>query len=348
VSVDNDALRNPLLGIAATVMHKAKTTTSKKLNKMATILHPKDFINHLKCSCPAHGQFIYRGDNQVKCQSCNKVFLITKNILELVNPSLLDPETKRELDGNTYEYSEESLNNYANGGRGSYFYSHLQNNNFTHLSRYLKLVNINQIFLLGCGTGGDIKCLSKILRFHTVYLSDLSFSALYITPYRLKYTEIKIGLFTANLDDCPIDNKDLPILIYEALHHTSDMHSAIERLLIQGYKHIFFVEPTNNLLIKWLAKHGLAQRIEYSGVKPGRLNLNKLYSLCKEYGYKPLITTMWHFPEDYYRKYIGYSRLLQSLFLILIDLFSIITRPIRFGNESIVYLQKKDSSINRF
>ena len=55
----------------------------------------------------------------------------------------------------------------------------------------------------------------------------------------------------------------------------------VERLLAQGYKAILLVEPTSNALIKCLARRGLAQRVEYSGVKPGRLEIGELYRLCE-------------------------------------------------------------------
>jgi hypothetical protein len=228
----------------------------------------------------------------------------------------------------------------ANKDSWSDYYSHLQKGNFIPLSRYLSRVNCSQIFALAAGTGYEIKCLSAMQRFDTVFCSDLSYSALYIMPYTLESIDIKVGLFTSNLDDCPIENKEIPVLIYEGLHHTSDMHVTIEQLLIKGYKHIFLVEPANNFLVKWLAIKGLAQRVEYSGVKPGRLDLKKLYSLCKDYGYKSSVTTTWHFPEDYFRKFCRSSGLLQSVFLLLIDAFSAVTNPFKFGNAAICYLQK--------
>jgi hypothetical protein len=307
---------------------------------MATIIHPKNFLHFLHCSCPAHAPLVWKECSKPECQSCHKVFPVTENILELVDISLLDPETARELRGNTHTLSDESIRKMANKGGEDDYGSHLQQGNFIPLSRYLSRVNCSQIFALGAGTGYEIKHLSAMQTLDTVFCSDLSYSALYITPYTLESIDIKIGLFTSNLDDCPIQNREIPVLIYEALHHTSDMHVAIEHLLIKGYKHIFLVEPANNFLIKWLAIKGIAQRVEYSGVKPGRLDLKKLYSLCKNYGYKSSVTTTWHFPKDYYTKLFGSSPLLQSAFLLLLKAFSAATNPFKFGNEAICYLQK--------
>ena len=308
---------------------------------MATILRPRDIIQHLHCTCPAHGQLIYREDNKIECQSCKRVFIVADNILELVDPSLLDAETSRELKGNSIQLTEEAIRFWANRDSWSDYNAHMLISDLRILSRYLDWYSHDQIFALGCGTGAEIKCLARMHRLNTAYCSDLAYSALYILPYTLKDTDIRIGLFTSNLDDCPIKNIEFPLLINGALHHTADMHAAIERLLIKGYKYIYFIEPTDNFLIGWLSKRGIARRIEYSGVKPGRLNLKLLRCICKKHSYKAAVTTKWKFPEDYFRRYIKSPGLIENLFLFLIDMLSMITRPFRLGNSSVVFLQKK-------
>jgi hypothetical protein len=48
---------------------------------------------------------------------------------------------------------------------------------------------------------------------------------------------------------------------------------------------------------------GLAQREEYSGLKPKWLELKKLRKLCRRHGYEMFVTTMWEIPEEYFRKF---------------------------------------------
>lgn len=306
---------------------------------MGVIIHPKDFLDLLHCPCSVHARFDLI-EHGVICQKCKKIYPIKESILELVDISSLDNETKRELKGNTHELSNEYINRMANKDSWSEYFSHAEEIKFNYLVKYLKNIECDQIFSLGSGTGYEMKILSKMKIFNIVFCSDLSYTALYVVPHTLKNTDIKIGLFTSNLDSCPILTKDIPIVIYEALHHTPDMHKTIEKLLIEGYKHILFVEPTNNLIIKWLAKLNLAQRIEYSGLKPGRLEIKKVFKLCKLYEYESRIITLWECPEDYFKKINISSKHFQNYFLFFIDLLSTLTKPFKLGNMSIVHLRK--------
>jgi hypothetical protein len=311
---------------------------------MATLLNPKDFLHLLRCSCAGSGSLAWIEDaNSVVCLACNRNFTIRNNILELVDASSLDAETARELKGNTHDLSSEAhIRTLANKDTWSSFYMHLQQGNFVPLTRFLKRTGSTQIAALGTGWAYEIKCLSKHFKLDTVLCSDLSYSALYVAPYTLESIDIKLGLFTSNLDDCPLSDTEMPVLIYEALHHTSDMHAALERLMAKGFRQVLLVEPCNNFLMRWLAKRGLAQRVEYSGVKPGRLDLNTLRSLCRTHGYTSSIVTTWHFPEDYFAKICKSDGIFQRVFLFLIDVWSAATRPFHFGNTAICYLKRRE------
>jgi hypothetical protein len=151
---------------------------------------------------------------------------------------------------------------------------------------------------------------------------------------------MELGLFTSDLDACPVKSKNIPILIVNALHHTEDMHGALEQLLGKGYRNILLVEPTNNILLRFLASRGFARRIEYSGVYPGRLELRKLHAFGAAYNYRVSVTTGWALPEDYYRRLFGGSRRLEHAVLALLDMFSAVTNLVKFGNYSVVHLSK--------
>jgi len=79
---------------------------------MATILHPREFLNLLNCPYQDKGQLKWEGD-RVSCQACHRTFPITDDILELVDPAMLDPETLRELRGNTLPLDEPSIRRMA-------------------------------------------------------------------------------------------------------------------------------------------------------------------------------------------------------------------------------------------
>ncbi len=315
---------------------------------MAVLLHPQDFLHLLRCPLPDKGQLIWKGTHVV-CGSCGREFPVTEDILELIDPSSLDAETRRELTGNTIPLDEESIHKMASKDEWSDYISHLSNKKIERLAEYLDRLGAPQLISLGSGSGFEIKCLLKLdkkktvlkKRIETVLSSDLSYSALYIAKYTLKDFEVRLGRFTSNLDSCPVAEVRIPVLIYDALHHTQDMHAALERLMAANYLHILFVEPSTNALIRWLAKRGHAQRIEYSGLKPGRLNIRALRSLCAKRGYHATIATRWEFPEDYFLRYFGTSGFARQIFLFFQDLLSAVTCPFRFGNTAIVHLQKR-------
>ncbi len=315
---------------------------------MATVLKPNDYVHLLRCPCPAEGSLtIASGNTEASCDLCGKRFSISKDaILEYVDPTTLDFETARELKGNTYELSDDQIQqtyckNDGDIWSDSIYYSSSHKRIISCLLRYLGTIDCNTIFILGAGRGRDILYLLQFREYDTIFASDISYTALRIIPFRLKDYQLKVGLFTHNLEDeCPIGSRDIPILIHEVLHHTQDMHAAIGKLLSKGYQDIVFVEPTNNFVIEYLEKLNLARRVEYSGVKPGRLELKLLREMCRHYGYKTSISTMWVFPQDYLRRLIKGSGVCERIFTWMIIAISVLTNPLNWGNISMVHLHK--------
>ena len=72
-------------------------------------------------------------------------------------------------------------------------------------------------------------------------------------------------------------------LVFQALHHTSDIHIALDSLLRNNFSTLVVVEPTTNWLIEFLAKLGLAKRVEYSGLNPSWLNLSEAKRIADEH-----------------------------------------------------------------
>ena len=134
-------------------------------------------------------------------------------------------------------------------------------------------------------------------------MSDLNRSTLEVAKFNLASQDIdestQVCLFTSDLDAVPLKDRALPLVVYECLHHTPDMHTTIERMLRYGYDSICFVEPCSNWLMRIFARLGLAQHEEYSGLEPDRLDLKRLRRLCDRYGYRLEVRTMWELPVDY-------------------------------------------------
>lgn len=261
----------------------------------------------------------------------------------MVDLQWLDSETARELRGNMHYIPPDELTQAVLNERQRMWKSYYSRNrkpNMRQLARELADVSCDEVFFLGCGSGRDVEYVLSFMPLHTVYCSDLSLTSLQQVPYRLQPYALQMGLFTSDLSACPVKARTMPVVIVNALHHTQDIHAPVEDLMRQGVHNIFINEPANNWLIRWLARRGIAQRIEYSGVKPGRLELHTVHDLAQRYGYRVKATTFWVFPSDYYRRLFSQAAIAQTIFFGLLNLLSRATNLIKFGNQAVVRLEK--------
>lgn len=315
--------------------------------EMLQILHPRDYAQLLNCPCAEDSVLEVQGDAAI-CSRCCRHFPVREDgILDLVDVALLDEETARELRGNTYRGTPVHLAASAAAEQSTgwtRYYAHSRKQSMQVLAQYLREANVETLFSLGSGTGREIYYLKQFMDFDTVYCSDLSATALRVVPHRLVTFEIKVGLFTSDLARVPIKVKEIPILVVNALHHTRDMHAALEAWLEYGYREIFIVEPTGNFLIRMLARLRLSQRVEYSGVRPGRLEIRKLRACCQRHGYRLSLTTLWTFPQDYFEKMFGSSSRIQRAFIGAVATFSVATNHFHFGNTTVAHLQKSGAA----
>lgn len=312
---------------------------------MPTLL-PESYLSLLCCPCDGHGELSLRGDCAV-CLSCGRELPVgAEGILEFVDVKRLDAATAQELEGNLYSLSDEQIVQLTRKEKAigwKSFYSRSRRGSLRHLAKLMAEVDCDQVFFLGTGTGRDIAYLTNFCELNRVFCSDLSVSALRIALARLDGHGVHLGLFTSDLQECPIKSRDIPIVVVNALHHTQDMHLTIDAMLCNSYNNIFLVEPTDNFLIHFLAKKGLAQRKEYSGVIPGRLDLKKLATLCRHHNYRLSVRTEWIFPGDYYRKMFPKGNAFQTIFFLLLDAFSMLTGLVKVGNQSVVHIQRRQS-----
>jgi hypothetical protein len=269
---------------------------------------------------------------------------VLENIIIFSAPENLGTEQLREMLAYDQIIEREDLSIRINKSRGNEYYNHFCQAKITPLVNYLFQNSCEQCVFLGAGTGYEIKLIlerDKQNKIKFILASDISINAVKTIPYQLAKYDINLTLFTADIDYCPIKNKDINLILCDALHHTPDMHASIERLLAYGYKNIYFVEPAGNILIKILEKFGLARRVEESGLKPGRLDIQKVKRLASKYNYKADITTFWVFPEDYYRRIFGYNLSLQKKVLAGVNVVSHLLNYATFGNSATVHLEQK-------
>jgi hypothetical protein len=307
------------------------------------VLPPQAYLGHLRCPHDCRGELVLK-EGTAGCQSCCREFAISEDgILELVRESSLDEATTRELHGHAFDFTPQQVEQLVRKEKAMLwrsYYSRNRMNTMRQLAAFMDKTDCGQVFFLGAGTGREIEYLLSFRNLQTVFCSDLSYSALRIIPARLKDYGLSVGLFTSDLQECPVVSREIPVVIVNALHHTRDMHSTLEALLDKRYENIFIVEPTDNFAIRALARLGWARRREYSGVIPGRLELPRLKAMCRRHGYHLLLKTEWEFPRDYYRKLFGNSRWVQKWFFRLLNGFSKLTNVVQFGNFSVVHMSR--------
>lgn len=314
--------------------------------KMSSLLSPPEYLRFLGCPRCGHKPLAAMGPDAF-CPVCKQVYSASVDgVLEFVVDSELDAATAQELAGHTFNFTPQQTESFMRQEKALLwrnYYSRNRMGSIRRLARFLDRVDCRQVFFLGVGTGREIEYLLSFRDLHTVYCSDLSYTALRMVPARLAGRGLEIGLFTSDLQHCPVVSSEVPVVIVNALHHTQDMHTSLDGLLGKRFDDLFLIEPTDNFLIRFLARLGLAQRREYSGVIPGRLDLPRLKAMCQRHGYRLTLKTRWEFPRDYYKKLFGMSQGLQRLFFPMLNGFSSLTNLIQFGNFSIVHLARVDA-----
>lgn len=311
---------------------------------MPKVLPPQVYLHYLGYPHCRQRRLEVQG-REVHCLSCGKAYGAgADGILEFVVADELDAATAQELEGHTFGFTLRQTTAFMLKEKASLWRSYYSRNRMKaiqYLARFMDRADCRRVFFLGVGTGREIEFLLSFRKLHTVFCSDLSYTALRMVPARLAGYGLDIGLFTSDLQQCPVGCEDIPVVVVNALHHTRDMHATLDGLLEKRYGHLFLIEPTDNALIRFLAKIGLAQRREYSGVIPGRLDLPRLKAMCRRHGYRMTLRTQWEFPGDYYKRLFGESPRLQKAFFLALNAFSSLTNTIKFGNFSIVHLARE-------
>lgn len=287
-------------------------------------------------------------DDRIIASPTGREVPVINGIVELLDTGRLPPEKRNEAAGNAFPYTDEEIAAKLNKGYRSRYVSAVMGRKFDRMFKLLSAelgLRPDLYVSLGAGTAFETcELLKRGLQPRTLIISDLAAEPLRFAPHLLKGVDADVLYVTADMDACPVKLGNAAVIVFEALHHTPDMHVTIDRLLAQGYRCIAFVEPTSNALIRWAARRGLAQRKEYSGCIPGRLDLARLRSMARAYNYSVKRTTQWELPEDYYRRFAGRihdSPWVVGLFMLATRTFEALTTWCMPGNMTVAVLTKR-------
>jgi len=303
-----------------------------------------DSLQYFGCVCSHQATLIQERD-RVNCKNCGRSFIFDEGgILHLLDNDQLDNGAQRELKEHTYDWDSGELTKWDQTERenlGKNYYTLDRQHGLKKLAAYLSPYRDECICFLGVGTGREIEYLLQYIPLGKVICSDISATNLEVIKPRLKGYPVSVEcIFTSDLNRCPVMCHEVPIVIINALHHTGDMHEALRKFLDYGYENIFIIEPADNWLIQFFEHFGLARRVEYSGVKPGRLDISRLQSMCTGYSYKLKLKTIWSFPQDYFMRLGIKSLMVTRVFIGLVKIFSMVTAPFKFGNSVVAHIQR--------
>lgn len=306
---------------------------------MAKQLAVADFASHLRS--PVERAPLKLAHDALVCTITGKRFPIRDEIVDFVDASILDDVAQGELAGNDFVATGKEMEEYAHKYDAYPAARHVTEKDIDLVVDCLRKIGSDELCCLGAGGGMEAMMVAQRYPLKRVFCSDISLNKHRVVLVSLRDLDIQVGLFASDFDHCPWAGTDVPLLIHQALHHTgAGMHRTLHTLLGYGFKNVILVEPTKHFLTGWLARIGFAQRVEYSGVKPGRLDIAEVASYAKEFGYVMRITTNWSFPPDYFRNLGGNNRFIGGALLRLSDVMSWFTNFVHCGNNSVCWLSK--------
>jgi uncharacterized protein YbaR (Trm112 family) len=305
------------------------------------ILKNNDLLELL--ACPRCFSKMYLNNEIIECSICHRQFTQNNGIPNFVMDDYLDDMNNTEVVGNGLDIRDEGQVDLLIYPKG--------HNNLTHMFfakhkieamlKFLSMFGDNKVlFDLGAGAGYEIEKILPVLKFKTVLVSDIQPLRLGFIPQRVSQFEGNIGLFASEFRHSPVprDSKNIG-LVYEALHHTSDCHHTLEKLL-DRFDTLVFVEPITNWLLEILTKLGYAKRREYSGSIPNWMEIKKIKQIARKRKYNCKIHTLWECPYDFIPGFIKNNAMCLNALLYFVKMLSIIGQPFNFGSFGIVVLYK--------
>lgn len=311
------------------------------------ILTAKEMVADLVCSaCRAPALACGDGPDvtEVICGACGRHFPCQNQLIDFLLREELDQTNLNELAGNEWDTSDPKvIQSITNKDRWSPVYVHSLRYGLDVVNQFIQGSSAGATLVsLGSGAAFELKIICSRNRFRRVYSSDISRSATSMAPTTLAHLDGQLGLFVAEFGHVPISKRENVIgLVFQALHHTTEIHAATDRLLKQSFERLVVVEPTTNWVVEILARFGLAKRVEYSGLDPSWMNLRRMRAVADRNGCRMKVKTWWEVPPGFARFFVSYPRM-GRIVSRMVDGISRVTNWVSLGSMScVLFIREK-------
>jgi hypothetical protein len=301
----------------------------------------KVLLNYFFCpSCRSSD--LAEADDIVTCRTCQCRYPIKRGVIDFLLYDKMGETEKKELKAMTLPIDDEQKVCWIiEKEKWDRIQTHFLMRGIQAAERYLSKYAYPGITLvtMGSGAGFELRALSQFIAFDKIIASDISWTASYAISKSIEQRVGMLGLFAADFKRCPVKRSSEVVgFVFEALHHTDNVHKTIETMLAHNFDHLVFVEPTRNWLVNMLSKVGLTLNIEYSGLKPDWINLRTVRKIARYHHYRMEVSTWWPFPDSLVPKAVKKVKVLSMLLCSIVDGVSWLTNLFHFGAMSAVHL----------
>jgi hypothetical protein len=279
----------------------------------------------------------------IVCRACQRQYLEKHGVVDFLLYDQLKESEKRELKAMTLPLDGQKLRWIVEKEKWDRIQTHFLMRGIRAAMRYLSKYARpgNTLVTLGSGAGFELRVLSQFLSFDKIIASDISWTASHAITTSVEERTGMLGLFACDFNRCPVKRSaDVVCFVFEALHHTDNVHTTIENLISRNFDHLVLVEPTRNWFVNLLSKVGLTMNIEYSGLKPDWIDLRSVRTIAHRHGYRMEVTTWWPFPDSMVPKWVKKSNVFSMMLCYAVDSLSYLTNLFHFGGMSAVHMEK--------
>ncbi len=302
----------------------------------------QDICDHLSCvRCSSRS--LHYSDEKVVCTSCLSQYPVNHGVIDLVPYDLLPETATNEIKAMSLSLNDEQLKPFIQKENWDALQTHYHKKAIRAACHFLKQYagSDSVLFAMGCGAGFEFRLMHPHDRPKDIIASDISWRAARAIPLSVKDIDGVLGTIACDFNHCPV-TKDSKLVgfVFEALHHSDDVHGSLEALLANRFEHLLMVEPTRNWLVNLLEPMGVTMRIEYSGLKPDWIDIKKARRIAHRLGFKMEVKTWWPIPDSLVPSVVKRNIFMRSGLCAVVDTFSTLANLFNFGAMSAFHFKR--------